>query len=241
MKKSLTVFSALLMLTSVGAGIPAVQLGTTPATVQAAKLNAAKLANGKYSVKYGIYKTGTTTASEAAQYFKTKAAVSVKNKKATVTLTVTKAGNQFIQSMTLGGKTAKVTKKANGNTYRFTNVNLKKAHTLAFSLAVPMNGKVVTMKQAATLKFKTSTLAATTKVKLSTKKVKAKAKKVTGKTTKGAKVTVKRGKTTLGKTTTKKATYKVKLKKAVKKNWKLKVTATKAGYKTVTKTITVAK
>lgn len=240
MKKSLTVLSALLMLTSVGAGIPAVQLGTTP-TAQAAKLNAAKLANGKYSVKYAIYKTGTTTASEAAGYFTAKAAVSVKSKKATVTLTVTKAGNQFIKAMTLDGKTATVTQKATGNTYKFSNVNLKTNHTLGFSLVVPMNGKEVTMKQAATLKFKTSTLAATTKVKLSTKKVKPKAKKVTGTTTKGAKVTVKHGSTTLGKTTTKKKAYTVKLKKAVKKSWKLKVTATKAGYKTVTKTITVAK
>lgn len=240
MKKSLTVLSALLMLTSVGAGIPAVQLGSTP-TAQAAKLNAAKLANGKYSVKYAIYKTGTTKPSEAAGYFNTKAAVSVKNKKATVTLTVTKAGNQYIKAMTLDGKTATVTKKATGNTYKFSNVNLKTNHTLGFSLTVPMNGKEVTMKQAATLKFKTSTLAATTKVKLSTKKVKPKAKKVTGTTTKGAKVTVKHGSTTLGKTTTKKKAYTVKLKKAVKKSWKLKVTATKAGYKTVTKTITLAK
>jgi len=239
-KKSLTVFSALLMLTSVGAGIPAVQLGNAP-TAQAAALNAAKLANGKYSVKYAIYKTGTTTASDAASYFNAKAAVSVKSKKAAVTLTVTKAGNQFIKQMTLDGKTGTVTKKASGNTYTFTNVNLKKSHTLGFALTVPMNGKEVTMNEAATLKFKTSTLAATTKVKLSTKKVKASAKKVSGTTTKGAKVTVKHNKTTLGKTTTKKAGYTVKLKKAVKKNWKLKVTATKAGYKTVTKTITVAK
>jgi len=239
-KKSLTVFSALLMLTSVGAAVPAVQLGTTP-TVQAASLNAAKLANGKYSVKYAITKSGTTTPSEAARYLTGKAAVTVKNKKATVTLTVTKAGNPFIQAMTLNGQKATVTKKASGNTYTFSNVNLKASHTLGFSLAVPMNGKTVPMNEAATLKFKTSTLVATTKVKLSTKGVKAKAKKVVGTTTKGAKVTVKHGTTTLGKTTAKKTAYTVKLKKAVKKSWKLKVTATKAGYKTVTKTITVAK
>lgn len=244
MKKSLTVMSALLMLTSAGAGISLNQVASPTPTAQAAALNAAKLANGKYSIKFNVYKTGTTTASEAAQYLSNKASVSVKNKKATVTITGTAAGNKFIQALTLGGKDAQVKKVASGNTYTFSNVNLKKDQVIGFSLAVPMNGQTVKMQESATLKFNTSSLKATSKAKakkvaLSTKKIKAKAKKLSGTTTKGAKVTVKHNKKTLGKVTTKKKAYTVKLKKAVKKSWKLKVTATKAGYKTVTKTVTV--
>ncbi|MCF7523319.1 hypothetical protein L3X07_08620 [Levilactobacillus brevis] len=64
MKKSLTVMSALLMLASAGAGISVNQAVGNPATAQAASLNAAKLANGRYSVQFNVYKTGTTTASE---------------------------------------------------------------------------------------------------------------------------------------------------------------------------------
>ncbi len=238
MKKTVTVWVAALMLAGVGTGIPLVKV-TVPAVAQAATLNAAKLPNGKYSVPVHIYKTGTTTASEAAQYFNSSAKVSVKSKRATVSLTTTKAGNQFIKAMTLDGHTAKVTAHSTGNTYTFSKVNLKTGHALGFTLVVPMNGQEMTMTQSAKLTFKTSALKATTKVVLTTSKVKAKAKKVTGKTTKGAKVTVKHGQTTLGKVTSKKAAYKVKLKRAVKKNWKLKVTASKAGYKAVTQTIKV--
>lgn len=254
-KKSLTVMSALLMLSGVGAGIPLSQVATPTQSVQAAALNPAKLANGTYRVSFNIFKTGTKTASEAAGYFNPEAKVTVKDQKATVTLTATAAAANYIDGLTLGKKEAKVTKAATGNTYTFSDVDLTADQALGFKLTVPMNGKNVTMQQAATLAFKTSTLKATTKpatttkkttkakaktkVKLTTKRVKNKAKKVRGTTTKGAKVTVKRGKTTLGKVTTKKKAYTVKLKKAVKKSWKLKVTATKAGYKTVTKTVTV--
>lgn len=241
MKKSLTMMSALLMLTSAGAGISLNQVATPVPTVQAAKLNAAKLANGTYSIKYNLYKTGTTTASEAAHYFTT-ATVTAKKKKTAVTLKTTADANKYLTAVTLGGQTAKATKAATGNTYTFDNVNLKKAQTMGFTVAVP--GMPQAMTETATLKFQTNTLKATSKKKakkvaLSTKKIKAKAKKLSGSTTKGAKVTVKHKKTTLGKVTTKKKAYTVKLKKAVKKSWKLKVTATKAGYKTVTKTVTV--
>jgi len=242
MKKSLTIMSALLMVTSAGAGISLNQVTAPTTTAQAAALNVAKLANGKYSIKYNLYKAGTTTASEAASYFTT-ATVTAKNQKTSVALKSTAAANQYLDAVTLGGQAAKVTKAATGNTYTFTNVNLKKDQTIGFTVAVP--GMPQAMKETATLAFQTKTLKATTKakakkaVKLSTKKIKAKAKKLSGKTTKGAKVTVKHNKTTLGKTTTKKKAYTVKLKKAVKKSWKLKVTATKAGYKTVTKTVTV--
>ncbi|MFC6207520.1 NEAT domain-containing protein [Levilactobacillus tongjiangensis] len=237
MKKSLTILSALLMLSGAGAGIPLSQVVTPTPTAQAASLNAAKLANGKYSVAYSIFKTGTSTPSDAAAYFNLKANVVAKNKKTSVALKTTAAANQMIQSITLGGKQAKVTKSSTGNVYTFSNVNLKKSQTIGFSLSIPNMPQI--MKESATLKFKTSSLAATTKVKLSTKKIKAKAKKVTGTTTKGAKVTVKHGTKTLGKVTSKKKAYTVKLKKAVKKSWKLKVTASKAGYRTVTKTVTV--
>ncbi|WP_143462865.1 NEAT domain-containing protein [Levilactobacillus enshiensis] len=253
MKKSLTVMSALLMLSGVGAGIPLSQAVTPTQQVQAAALNPAKLANGTYTVSFNIFKTGTTTASEAAGYFNPEAKVTVKDQQATVTLTATAAAANYIDGLTLGKQTAKVTKAATGNTYTFSDVDLTANQVLGFKLTVPMNGKDVTMQESATLAFKTGTLKATSKpatttkkttkakakVKLSTKTVKNKAKKIHGTTTKGAKVTVKRGKTTLGKVTTKKAAYTVKLKKAVKKNWKLKVTATKAGYKTVTKTVIV--
>ncbi|WCJ46539.1 cell surface protein [Levilactobacillus brevis] len=208
MKKSLTVMSALLMLASAGAGISVNQVVGNPATAQAASLNAAKLANGRYSVQFKVY------------------------------------GSPYIKALTLGGKTGTVKQATSGNTYTFTKVDLTKTQTIGFSLAVPMNGQTMTMQEAATLQFKTNTLKATSKttkkaVALSTKRVKAAAKKVSGTTTKGAKVTVKHNQTTLGRTTTKKTAYTVKLKKAVKKSWKLKVTATKAGYKPVTKTVTV--
>ncbi|WP_125583356.1 NEAT domain-containing protein [Levilactobacillus cerevisiae] len=243
MKKSLTVMSALLLLTSAGAGITLNQV-TAPATsAQAATLNAAKLANGKYSIAFSMYQTGTTTISEASNYLSNTAAVSVNNKKATVTITGTKNGNMFIKALTLGGKTATVKQVATGNTYTFSNVDLTKDQTIGFSLAVPVNGQTVTMQESATLKFNTASLKATSKaqkkVALTTKQVKAQAKKLSGTTTKGAKVTVKHNKTTLGKVTTKKKAYTVKLKKAVKKSWKLTVTANKAGYKTVTKTVIV--
>ncbi|MFC6261577.1 NEAT domain-containing protein [Levilactobacillus fujinensis] len=248
MKKSLTVMSTLLMLSGVGAGIPLSQVAIPTQRVQAAALNPAKLANGTYSVSFNIFKTGTTTASEAAGYFNSEAKVTVKDQKATVTLTATAAAANYIDGLTLGKKEAKVTKAATGNTYTFSDVDLQKDQALDFKLTVPMNGKDVIMQESATLAFKTNTLKATsktsttktkTKVKLTTKAVKNQAKKVSGTTNKGAKVTVKRGKTTLGKVTTKKQAYTVKLKKAVKKSWKLKVTATKAGYKTVTETVTV--
>lgn len=54
MKKSLTVMSALLMLASAGAGISVNQVVGNPATAQAASLNAAKLANGRYSVQFNV-------------------------------------------------------------------------------------------------------------------------------------------------------------------------------------------
>lgn len=244
MKKSLTVMSALLMLASAGAGISVNQAVGNPATAQAASLNAAKLANGRYSVQFKVYKTGTNKPSEAARYLDSTATVSVKNKQATVTIKATATGSSYIKTLTLGGKTGTVKQATSGNTYTFTKVDLTKTQTIGFSLVVPMNGQTMTMQEAATLQFKTNTLKATSKttkkaVALSTKRVKAAAKKVSGTTTKGAKVTVKHNKTTLGKTTTKKTAYTVKLKKAVKKSWKLKVTATKAGYKPVTKTVTV--
>ncbi|MEO3410188.1 NEAT domain-containing protein [Levilactobacillus brevis] len=80
MKKSLTVMSALLMLASAGAGISVNQVVGNPATAQAASLNAAKLANGRYSVQFKVYKTGTNKPSEAARYLDSTATVSVKNK-----------------------------------------------------------------------------------------------------------------------------------------------------------------
>jgi len=98
MKKSLTIMSALLMVTSAGAGISLNQVTAPTATAQAAALNAAKLANGKYSVKYNLYKTGTTTASEAAGYFTT-ATVTAKNQKTAVALKSTAAANQYLDAM----------------------------------------------------------------------------------------------------------------------------------------------
>ncbi|KRN01325.1 cell surface protein [Levilactobacillus senmaizukei DSM 21775 = NBRC 103853] len=228
-----------LMLLNVGAGLPLGQSIGEPSVASAAALNAAKLANGKYQIKYNLYRTGTKQASEAAQYLNSTATVVAKDRKATVTIKATKAGNQFLNGMTLAGQAASVKRSSSGNTYTFTKVNLKKDQTIGFKVTVPMGNQMTTMTQTATLRFKTTSLQATNKAKLSVHKIKAKARKLTGTATKRAKVTVKHGQRTLGQATVNTKSYTIKLKQRVKRNWKLKVVATRPGYRTTTKSVTV--
>ncbi|MCS9985279.1 hypothetical protein EFL35_10115, partial [Weissella paramesenteroides] len=63
--------------------------------------------DGKYSVNYHVYKSGTTTDSTMVKYMTSSATVAVKNSKATITFATQNDAMSMMKEFSVNGATAK--------------------------------------------------------------------------------------------------------------------------------------